>query len=60
MSINFKDLPPNGMVQMAQKVGINLHPMDVIVHDAHQSDLSNHTGLQNQPIQGNSMMQGGV
>lgn len=32
-SINFKDLPPDGRVQMAAKVGITLHPEAVAAHD---------------------------
>lgn len=35
-SINFKDLPPDGKVQMAAKVGIQLHPDVVAANDAAQ------------------------
>lgn len=31
-SINFKDLPPDGKAQMAQKVGIVLHPEGIAAH----------------------------
>lgn len=34
-SINFKDLPPEGKSQMAEKVGIHLHPEGIAAHDAH-------------------------
>jgi hypothetical protein len=34
-SINFKDLPPDGKVQMAKKVGIDLHAEGVAAHEEH-------------------------
>lgn len=33
MSMKYEDLPPDGKVQMAAKVGINLHPEGVAAHD---------------------------
>lgn len=32
-SINFKDLPPEGKVQLAEKAGIHLHPEGIAAHD---------------------------
>jgi hypothetical protein len=34
-SINFKDLPPEGKVQLAKKAGIDLHPEAVAAHEDH-------------------------
>lgn len=34
-SINFKDLPPDGKVQMAEKAGIHLHSEAVAAHEQH-------------------------
>lgn len=34
-SINFKDLPPDGKVQLAAKAGIQLHPEAVAAHEQH-------------------------
>jgi hypothetical protein len=40
-NMNFKDLPPAGQVQMAQKVGININPAEVEAHaQSQKSELS--------------------
>lgn len=39
-SINFKDLPPDGKVQLAAKAGLTLHPEGVAAHEQLVSDRS--------------------
>lgn len=39
-SINFKDLPPEGKAQMAEKAGIKLHPEGIAAHEMHSKSGS--------------------
>lgn len=38
LSINFKDLPPEGQAQMAKQAGIDLHPEAIAAFNEHQKD----------------------